>query len=406
MVGWQAVLTEGRNWLAAWRAVPHNPLAHYFRLARRRQAAKTPSWRRRLPYLIVGTIVLAGAAIPAAIALIETGFYTSTEDFVMLGGAMLLAMLSVLFLVYMLTGIYETALAVMGLLGRPGLRVRGHVLDDMAAATILSDYEITAATVQVYWPRLILISLFGAVMLWLWMVFLTLAEAISTGSYKAALTVLAFGPLTIGAVALSGLLAGLIYVLWLICAGRGLGNAFFASAAGVIIALAHLLTTPLATAVCIWIAEELSVWGVIQGPGISSTASAPAMSLGLIAGFALVLYASERWAGLRPFALIVAPFLIPAGAVLIVLVRELLSLYLYTDILAFEYIASWRAFSLANAAISLPPPCFGSWNFAAMAEIPLEWFRYPLLIISQLVLAATALIFARRAVYLRRRNLA
>lgn len=404
-MGWGSALqAEWRAWLAAWKGNAQNPLVHYFRLARQRRIAKIPGWRRRLPYLIVGTALLAGVAIPVIVEMAATGFNWSTDDFTILSVATFLGLLSALFLVYMLTGIFDTAISVMSLLGQPGLRVRGRVLDDMAAITLLGDHEITAAVIRIYWPRLIWISLLGAVLLWLWMAFMTLLEAVYSASYQLMLTVLAFGPLTVGAVAMPGVLAGLIYILWLISAGRELGNAFYASVAGVIVALAHLVTTPLATGVCLWIVSELSTFGAVQGPAESTMLPALIMSILLIAGFALALYISEQWAGLRPFALIIAPFLIPAGAVLIVLVRELFSVYLYTDIWAFEYVAVWRAFSLANAAISLPPPCFGSWHMEATSQIPLEWFRYPVLIASQLLLAATALHFTRRAVQLRRRN--
>jgi hypothetical protein len=408
-MGWgSALLAEWRMWLTAWRNLAQNPVAHYFRLARQRRIAKMPGWRRRMPYLIIITVAAAGVLVPTVVALIttliESGTTTSARDLAVQSSVILLSLLSALYCIFMLTGIFETALAVMGLLGKPGIRIRGHALDDMIAITLVSDYEITVAAIRIYWPRLLLISLFGAGILWLWMLFLTLLEGLAATGIQPMLTVLAFGPLTIGAVTLSGALAGLIYILWLICAGRGLRSAYFASGTGAIVALAHLATAPLATGVYLWIAEELTQFGTIQGPDLTSAFNAPLMSLGLIAGFILMLIVSEYWGGVRPFILMGAPFLIPGGAVLIALLGLLFPITIYTDQVAFEYVASWRAFSLVNSAISLPPPCFGSWNMNAMAEIPLEWFRYPLLIASQLILAVTALHFTRRAVQLRRRN--
>lgn len=405
-MGWGPVLVaEWRLWLAAWSAVAQNPLAHYFRLAQQRRLARIPAWRRRLPYLVIGTLVTVGAAIPIAYETITTGYIgANLEELFAICIGVILGVVSALYLVFMLAGIYETALSVMGFLGRPGLRVRSHVLDDMTSVTLLSDYEVVAAAVRIHWPRLIWISLVGAGLSWLWLVFI-LGMGNWQYDYGPILWAGVFGPLTIGAITLSGAIAGLIYILWLLSAGNGLANSLFASAAGVVVALAHLVTIPFATAFFILLATELNNSGAFNGPELVSALMPPAMTVALIVGFALILYLSERWPLVRPFALILSPMLIPLGAVSLILL-EFWGIYGgVTEQLTFEYTFVWRAFSLASAMVCLPTFCYGSWEISAMGEIPMEWYRYPLLIGSQLVLAGLALNYARRAVRLRRGNL-
>jgi hypothetical protein len=365
-----------------------------------------PAWRRWLPYIVAAVLITGGAAIPIAIEIASTSYSgPNPEKLIALGAGLALAIVSALFLVFMMAGIYETAVLAMGTLSRPGLRVRGLVLDDMVAVTLLTDYEVVVAIVRVFWPRLIWISLLGAGLTWMWLEY-SLGWNFVNGKYEPFLGAASFGPVTIGAIAFSGAVAGLIYVLWLLCAGHGLVNSLLASAAGLVVALAHLVAVPLAVSISVWIAVELSMSGDFHGPNNSSQLIAPAMALALIVGFALALYLSERWPSIRPFVLVAAPLLIPMGTIAIGLLQAVIPVIGSTEQLAFEYFMSWRAFSLANAVVGLPPGCYGSWSTNAMSSASLEWYRYPLLITMQVVLAAIALQFARRAVRLRRGNLA
>lgn len=404
---WGSVLlAEWHRWLAAWQGVPQNPLAYYFSLAQHRRLARIPAWRRWLPYILVGSLVFLGAAIPLAVETLNANLYgVSPGEFISVIIAVIFSLFSALFLVFMLTGIYETAISVMGFLGQPGLRVHSHVLDDMTSVSLLSDYEIVAAAVRIHWPRLAWISLLCAVITWLWMLFFLGLDSVFDGGadYAPFLRAAAFGPLTIGAITFSGALAGLIYICWLLSAGSGLANSLFASAAGVIIALAHLVTTPLAAAFSIMLASELQS-GYFSGPELVTSLMAPAMAIALVLAYALLLRLTEQWPVFRPFALILAPLMIPLGAVLFILL-ELWRIYGgITEQLTFEYTFVWRAFSMANAMVCLPPFCYGSFDITAMANIPLEWYRYPLLVASQLALAALALTYACRGVRLRRGN--
>ena len=403
---WGSVLlAEWQRWLAAWNTVPQNPLAHYFSLAQHRRLARIPAWRRWLPYFLVGALVLLGAAIPLAIETLNAGLYgVNPGEIVAVIIGIVFGIFSALFLVLMLTGIYETAISVMGFLGRPGLRVHSHVLDDMTSVTLLSDYEIVAAAVRIHWPRLAWISLLCGVLSWLWLLFfLGLDSVLYSGFDHEFIWAAVFGPLTVGTITLSGALAGLIYICWLLSAGNGLGNSLFASAAGVVVALAHLVTTPFATVFFIMLASELQS-GYFSGPELVSSLMAPAMALVLVLAFALMLNLTEHWPVFRPFALILSPLMIPLGALLFVML-ELWRIYGgITEQLTFEYTFVWRAFSMADAMVCLPPFCYGSFDISAMEVIPLEWYRYPLLIASQLALAALALIYARRAVRERRGN--
>jgi hypothetical protein len=250
---------------------------------------------------------------------------------------------------------------------------------------------------------LILISVLGAGISWLWLLFVLWLDNYRH-DYWPVIWAAVFAPGAIGAIVLSGALAGLIYILWLLTAGNGLNNSLLASAAGVMVALAHLVVSPAAAAFTAVAAVELAGDGSFHGPDIASHLVAPVMALVLIAAFALMLQLTERWPISRPFALIIAPLLVPLGAVLFILL-ELWSIRgRWVEHLTFEYTFLWRAFCLVNPMVSLPPFFYGSWDMRALDEIPTLWYGYPLLIISQLALAALALNYARRAARLRRGN--
>lgn len=401
-----------RRWLGAWQGLGDNPLWHYFGLARHRRRAAIPGWRRRLPYVIILALGLGGMLIPLYIAIQQAG----RIDYETLAGFALgfvLAALSLGALVYLTNAIYETALQVMGLLAVPGLKVRGLVVDDLCATTLVTDREVVVAMVRLCWPRLALGSLMVAGVFWLILLAVHGAEYLIEwrwpGGDMELLQVALFGPLTIAGIALSGALAGLIYILFMLAAGEGLGNPLYASAAGVVAALAHLAQVPSVAGSAIGLADSATS-GYYSGPEtVPGVGLAAAVVIVLLFSFLLARMAD--WPRARPFIPGCAPLLLPLGLLLIAifLLWNETALGDYMTAATLEYTIGWGAVSLANCFAAPLPGCFGAATFDEWLTFwqtaPFEFWRFPLLILQQAVMIAIAAHFARRAVHRRRANM-
>ncbi|GEM_PF-2413393 len=402
-----------RQWVTAWQGLGDNPLWHYFGLARHRRRAAIPAWKRRLPYVIILALALGGLLIPLYLTIIWSG----PPDYEMLAGfalGFLLAALGLGALVFLTNAIYETALQVMGLLAVPGLKVRSLVIDDLCATTLISDREVVVAMVRLCWPRLALGSLMVAAVFWLILLAIQGGEYLIEWRWPAddpeLLMVVLFGPLTIAGITLSGALAGLIYILFLLAAGEGLGNTLYASAAGVVAALAHLAQVPSVAGSAIGLADTATS-GYYAGPE-TVAGLALAATLVIVLLFSFLLARMADWPRARPFIPGCAPLLLPLGLLLIAvfLFWNEPALGDYMTAATLEYTLSWGGVSLANCLAVPLPGCFGAATFddwlTFWGTAPFEFWRFPLLVVQQLVMIAVAAWYARRAVRRRRANMA
>lgn len=401
-----------RQWLGAWQSLSDNPLWHYFGLARHRRRAAIPGWRRRLPYVIILALGLGGILIPVYI-MIQGGLFSGYRDLAALTVWVTISMVSMGVLVFLANAIYETALQVMGLLAVPGLKVRGLVIDDLCATTLVSDREVVVAMVRLCWPRLALGSLAVAGVFWLILLAVHGGEYLIEwrwpGGDMELLMVALFGPLTIAGITLSGALAGLIYILFLLAGGEGLGSALYASAAGVVAALAHLVLVPSVAGMAIGLADSATSSYYAGPETVAGLALAAAVVIVLLFSFLMARMADLP--RLRPFIPGCAPLLLPLGLLLITFFLLWNEGFLGDHMTAanVEYAMGLAAISMANGFAVPLPGCFGAATFddwlTFWQTAPFEFWRLPLLILQQAVMIALAAHFARRAVHRRRANM-
>lgn len=233
---------ELREWRAAIRGLPDNPLAHAFALTRRRRLAGIPRLRRYGAPLAV-FMLLAALLI---VIYIDEG---------MGGGGprpsewpwVLLLMLGLpMYGVWLLRSVYEVALLSLQLLGATTRRAAHLQIDDMLALTPLTTKEIVAGTVWTVVRPLLPVALGGAGLLWLVGLGITLEMG---GSYSgdSALTfiVLAFAPVTVASVALCSLATLSTLSLWWIALGRGLKADQLSVGGALVYGLLQALSAPM-----------------------------------------------------------------------------------------------------------------------------------------------------------------
>ncbi|MBN2082854.1 hypothetical protein JW859_11710 [bacterium] len=409
MLWWTDMRQDAGEWYQAWATVGENPFAMYFSIARQRQAARVPAWRRLLVYFVICGLVVLGAVIPLTIEIINATYSSSydLEDIVSFITATLLATLSAAVLVFLLTSIYDTALAVSAVLADARSRLRGHVLDDMIATTRLTDRELVAAVVRLFWPRLILASLLCAALFWLWLMYLHMLE-LFLNSPTSLLVALLGSLLTIGAVTLTGALGGLLYILCLLIAGNGLTGAYAASTYGILMGLVQAVQIPATVGVTLALAAQYANSNYFDDGLELQFGHALGCAVLIVLFFALTLARMDRWPGLRPALAIGMAVLLPVGLGVLILgdIYKVLSLSGNEgESLMFNYVLSWAPFSL-SFPLALPAPvCLGSLSLEHwLTEMP-EFYRFPLLVLQQLVLITVALHYARRGVAERRSNL-
>ena len=147
-------------------------------------------------------------------------------------------------LVWIATGVFTVVRDSMSVLSRWQKRRSQLAIDDMLATSTVSDEEFLVGVLRVLLPPLWLRSAVGAVAIWL-IAFLSRIEMRSyAGSEWQAEQVFRLGLITVGAIALTGALAGLIIALWLIGMGAGSATPLFGSVAGILAAIAQLAWLP------------------------------------------------------------------------------------------------------------------------------------------------------------------
>lgn len=231
---------EWRLWFEALRALAGNPVAHYLRVQMHRSRGRIPAVRRYLLLILICAIsvILLGyfflRLFAAGISPGETAIYTWW---------FLLTALTAVLIIVALRLISTTVTDLLRALAATGGKSRTRLVDEALAASAIGDREIVIGILSVIVPRFAWISIVGGVLYWLWWSTLPLIDDGWRSSEFA--RALYTAPLTVGGIALSGILGALVLALWLLCLGRGSSGLYSAAAAGLIISAGHLLYIPL-----------------------------------------------------------------------------------------------------------------------------------------------------------------
>lgn len=403
-----AMRESWREWLAVYHELPENPLAHYFHMAERRRLARV-SWLRKNPLVVLAIVV---AAITLLYLLWE--YYlnvigaprgTLFEDYgwheIIVYGLLILAL--PIYAAWFMGGLFTAVGDSLGVLCLPDKRSTSLKLDDMIAVSALTDRQIVLAMLSIILSPLWLRVAVGAVLAWVFILVIALANTEWELSEDVA-HVMLFAPLTVGAMAVAGVLASLAMVLYLFSLGRGINSSVLGAVSGVIIVMSNGLWVLYSVAYIVFL---LMAGAPDERMGWPGGFMAVLLSLLVIALFwgGMLIARTKSWirSSLATATPLFIPFLgIALGWGAYVISEEWFNSRGY--VLIFNYLWSWGSFALFNPlaipALGLP----GVLGEARATLFMLEWYRLPLLFLLQAGLIAVFAHFARDAVARRRQT--
>jgi len=310
-------------------------------------------------------------------------------------------------------------------------------LDDHIALLPIGSREILVALLARLWPPLILLSLGAGLLTWAFAGFAYFHEevfdlsffSIGADAYNLLLKrLVVWAPVTIGSITLSGSLSSLIVVLWSVTMGRGTTNRLLQSLFAGIVVLVNLVANPLAGYFSL-LYLRLSYKSSYPDP-IWERADAATLSVLIVIGLVWLGTFVLMWLANRgkrvPTGWAFSPIVV---VVLVVLLP--LALRLLMDSVAPvppKFAAISMAFNLSPAAILIGNPLAlptvdllgldilewatpyryyqygGLVSHSSTHQYPLEWFRFPLLLLQQLGMVLIGMFFAVRAIEKRRRG--
>jgi len=311
-------------------------------------------------------------------------------------------------------GLYDAAVFAVKLISRPGDIAAGALqLDETLQASRLSDREITVGMALLVLPRIAARWAFGSLGALLLLVLWQLALSRQEGAASATVTsevlhehfslqgFLSALPLSIGLLALTGLLASTVLVLWLMTLGRGVAAEWQMHLLAASVTLVQLAWVPIAVwrmsapAEPTWAADRAPVPGAENNwlLGFFAFLAVPAFLAGTL-----------HFARRRPFfRLSVAALLPPLGLALWCLLPHPqgdvgIAVLSGTPLWLEEQLRFFGALALVNPLALSYPSLLGLDWYAAAAYSMFGWYRLPLLLVLQLGALAICAHAARLAV--------
>lgn len=391
------------TWLNAIRGLKDNPLVVYLRQAELRRLQRAGALRRSLFFILVLALaVLIVSLLGVNYAEENNGDIWGAfndESFLLTTAAILILPA---YMVWACQGLFQAVVDALLVLAPPSRRTHHLTVDDLGAITLLGDREIVAGALAILLPPLLVRQAVGAMLLCAGML---LFEYVSNGLGPGGniYTALAFVPLTVAALVLSGTLALTALLLFLLALGRDMRPAL-ASAGAMIMVVTQVLYGGVGFGLCMIPKRELGA--------IASGIQVLLLIVIALLVFWLLLYAAQA-AQAYP----VARYILAVGAPLLaVFIPAVLAIPIgiYTRFAepfgtlfahaSVSYLADLGALSVLNPFAIPSPLCWGS-PLKDVLEMPWpEWLRFPLLLALQLGLVAMFAHYALQAVRVRRQN--
>jgi hypothetical protein len=197
--------------------MPENPLVQYLDTTRRRAAARWPLWQKIALILGISLLVAGLGYVYFLDQYSGQPWYAISFEAVV---GVLLGCTVVVYMVWLFQASYNMISGGLRLLAAPGKRSVSLQVDDMLSLTRLSDRDILIAALRIQIAPMILPLLAGG-LLSLAIILAINSEGFQRFGQEKFWQSLVLGPVTVSAIAFSGLLACLIVLLLSVCFGRG-----------------------------------------------------------------------------------------------------------------------------------------------------------------------------------------
>jgi len=423
------------SWWYAITNLPHSPLLHYLSTAHQRRQARASGVKRNLLFWLA-LFYLAAMLIMCFDAVVLNDIPLKSVFRIVLAIGACLGL--IYYLIALARTVYITIIQALRFLAGDSPQSQTEIrLDDHIALLPIGSREILVALLARLWPPLILLSLGAGLLTWAFAGFAYFHEevfdlsffSIGADAYNLLLKrLVVWAPVTIGSITLSGSLSSLIVVLWSVTMGRGTTNRLLQSLFAGIVVLVNLVANPLAGYFSL-LYLRLSYKSSYPDP-IWERADAATLSVLIVIGLVWLGTFVLMWLANRgkrvPTGWAFSPIVV---VVLVVLLP--LALRLLMDSVAPvppKFAAISMAFNLSPAAILIGNPLAlptvdllgldilewatpyryyqygGLVSHSSTHQYPLEWFRFPLLLLQQLGMVLIGMFFAVRAIEKRRRG--
>lgn len=423
------------SWWSAIRNLPHSPLLHYLSTAHQRRQARASGVRRNLLFWLALFYVVP-ALILGFDAVVLDGFPAKNVIWISVSVGACLGL--IYYLIALARTMYITFLQAVRFLAGDASQAQTDIrLDDQIALLPISSREILVALLARFWPPLIMLSLgAGLLMVALAAFAFSFGGVINISSFNLEadvsnqmfLRLLTWAPVTIGSVTLGGSSGSLILILWSVTMGRGTTNRLLQSLFAGAVVLVNTVINPL-TAYFALLHFRFANGGSYQAPSWVQPDPNIFSALLVIAlvWLVLIILLSVANSGKQVLAgWFFSPIVVVA---LVVLVPPALDILIgFTIPIPSQLCMMPRAFNLSPTAIlasnplslpnmdllgfdilawSLPYRMYQQGGLASCSSVyyyPLEWFRFPLLLLQQLGMVLIGMFFAVRAIEKRRRG--
>jgi len=402
MTWWGRIRADFLKWWEAYRALPENPIAHYYRIATLRRRPRSP-WTA-----ISRTAVIIAVTLVIAYLLFSVMFGGSLRyiqnSIVEYAGIAVIVVAAIGFYVYLFRELTAVSSTAMSALACHDQRQNDLGISPELAASSITDREIVVGALAVLAPRLFRLCLIGTLLYAAAAFYFQLqtlpfhVSSLSSFSFSMILRSLIL-PLPLALLnIIAGVLGSLILLLWLFVYGRGTSGRVRYGLVGALLGLGHVLQLFVSAAA--FAAHISSGWNYRTAGGaelLSYAFAFAASAVLMVLAYGLVLAGTLSQRRASAAGPLIFALLYPISLVLVVIGSYDLS---QSNLLPWAYTCAWDAVMVFSPVW----PVSLQFMVTDSPEPVLSYGVVRLLILlgQQLAMIATGLSMARRAVALYR----